>query len=101
VAVVADGFVIRVAHRHVGVGCDPAAAETAPGTAAVPTRDGAYDYPGLAACVGRLATSSPGKAPAVLEPMAGTDLRTVVAVIDALRAADAGPFSEVLLGAPR
>jgi hypothetical protein len=82
VALVAEGFVVRAAHRHVGVGCDPAGAEAAPGTPAVPTRDGAYDFAGLAACVGRLRASS-GEAPAVLVPMPDTDVRTLVAVIDA------------------
>jgi hypothetical protein len=99
VAFLAEGFAVSGARAKLGPGCDGPGASPA-----VPKKGADYDYAGLGACLAKLKASAPrfaSETTVTLVPMAGTDVQTLVSVIDAVRGPDGSIFADVQLGVPR
>jgi hypothetical protein len=99
VLIESGGFVVSGSGRRMLPGCREAG-----NGVAVPTKDGAYDFAGLAACAATLKGSAPAYAAetkVTLSAAASTDVQTVVSAIDALRGGAEPLFPLVSLGVPR
>lgn len=101
VVVVNDGFALKAAGGNVATGCSNVGAGIA-----VPKRDGAYDFAGLSRCAIQLHESLPAADDAAqiyVTANPGVDYKTIVGVIDAVRARPNGEplFPDVSLRVPR
>lgn len=101
VLIVPDGFSLKARGGNVAPGCN----DTGPGIA-IPTKDGAYDYAGLKACVAKLK----GAAPEFKDEMGVTisanppiPYQVVISTMDAVRRDEGGEemFPEVTFGVAR
>ncbi len=98
------GFVVSARGERMAPGCRaPAPASDAGGTATIPKANGSFDDARLAACAseikGSAAATSDSSATLVAEP--GSDVQTVIGVLDALRGENGALFPKVALGLVR
>jgi biopolymer transport protein ExbD len=99
VVFVDEGFVVSASGHRLAPGCREAGAG-----AAVALRGGAQDLAGLTACVSAIKAAAPAFATektVTVSAASSTDVRTLVATLDALRGEGASLFPEVQLGVPK
>jgi hypothetical protein len=98
------GFVVSVRGKPMAPGCHaPAPASDAGGGLTIPKANGSFDDARLAACASEIKGSAGGTSDrsATLFAELGSDVQTVVEVLDALRGENSALFPEVALGIVR
>jgi hypothetical protein len=98
------GFMVSARGERMAPGCRATApASDAGSTATIPKANGSFDDARLAACASEIkrstAATSDSSATLVAEP--GSDIQTVIGVLDALRGENGALFPQVALGLVR